>query len=150
VKNGALDRAAVDDSVLGSFHKPMQVFQFPYLFPSSAVAWEFTNSAFMSETTEDIRKAIGMRTPTLSENGIRNLINNDHDIKTPEDLKGLKMRTMQSQVHVNFMRSMAASAAPMSWPERVPALKQNVVDGQETPPAPCLPTSCSKCRNSWR
>jgi TRAP-type C4-dicarboxylate transport system substrate-binding protein len=40
VKNGTLDMAAVDDSVLGSFHKPMQIFLIPYLFPYSAIAWE--------------------------------------------------------------------------------------------------------------
>jgi C4-dicarboxylate-binding protein DctP len=38
---------------------------------------------------------------------------------------------MQSQVYVNFMKSMGAAATPIAWPELVPALKQNVVDGQE-------------------
>ncbi len=131
IKNGTLDIAAVDNSVLGSFHKPMQVFQIPYLFPSSPVAWEFLNGPFVNELTEDMRKATGMRTLTFSENGFRNLTNNVREIKGPEDLKGLKMRTMQSQVYVNFMKSMGASATPISWPELVPALKQNVVDGQE-------------------
>ena len=51
--------------------------------------------------------------------------------KRSEDMKGMKMRTMQSQVYVNFMKSMGASATPISWPELIPALKQNVVDGQE-------------------
>jgi TRAP-type transport system periplasmic protein len=131
VKNGTLDMAAVDDSVLGSLHKPMQIFQIPYLFASSPVAWEFTQGAFARELTEDMRKAIGIRTLTFSENGFRNLTNNIRELKTPEDLKGLKMRTMQSQVYVSFMSSMGASATPISWPELVPALKQNVVDGQE-------------------
>jgi tripartite ATP-independent transporter DctP family solute receptor len=131
VKNGTLEMALTDDSVLGSFHKPMQVFQIPYLFPSSPVAWDFMTSPFVRELTEDMRKATGIRTLTLSENGFRNLTNNVREVKTPDDMKGLKMRTMQSQVYVNFMRSLGASATPISWPELVPALKQNVVDGQE-------------------
>jgi C4-dicarboxylate-binding protein DctP len=131
VKNGTLEMALTDDSVLGSFHKPMQIFQIPYLFPSSPVAWEFMKSPFMREMTEDMRKATGIRTLTLSENGFRNLTNNVREIKSPDDMKGLKMRTMQSQVYVNFMRSFGASATPIAWPELVPALKQNVVDGQE-------------------
>jgi C4-dicarboxylate-binding protein DctP len=131
VKNGSLDFALTDDSVLGSFHKPMLAFQIPYLFPSSPVAWEFMNSKFMREMTEDMRKATGIRTLALSENGFRNLTNNVREIKTPEDMKGLKMRTMQSQVYVAFMQSMGASATPIAWPELVPALKTNVVDGQE-------------------
>jgi C4-dicarboxylate-binding protein DctP len=131
VKNGTLEMALTDDSVLGSFHKPMQAFQIPYLFPSSPVAWEFMKSPFVKDMAEDMRKATGIRTLVLSENGFRNLTNNVRELKTPDDLKGLKMRTMQSQVYVNFMRSMGAAATPIAWPELIPALKQNVVDGQE-------------------
>jgi C4-dicarboxylate-binding protein DctP len=131
VKNGTLDFALTDDSVLGSFHKPMQAFQIPYLFPSSAVAWEFMNGAFMKEMTEDMRKATGIRTLALSENGFRNITNSKRPIKTPEDMKGLKMRTMQSQVYVAFMESLGAAATPIAWPETMPALKTSVVDGQE-------------------
>jgi len=131
VKNGTLDMALTDDSVLGSFHKPMQAFQIPYLFGSSAAAWEFTNTQVVRDMTEDMRKATGLRTLAFSENGFRNLTNNQREVKTPEDMKGLKMRTMQSQVYVAFMQSMGASATPIAWPELIPALKTNVVDGQE-------------------
>jgi TRAP-type transport system periplasmic protein len=131
VKNGTLDMALTDDSVLGSFHKPMQAFQIPYLFGSSMAAWEFANTAAVRGMVDDMRKATGMRTLAFSENGFRNLTNNVREVKTPEDMRGLKMRTMQSQVYVAFMQSMGASATPISWPELIPALKTNVVDGQE-------------------
>jgi tripartite ATP-independent transporter DctP family solute receptor len=131
VKNGTLEMALTDDSVLGSFHKPMQIFQIPYLFASSPVAWEFMKSPFVREMNEDMRKATGIRTLVLSENGFRNLTNNSREIKTPDDMKGLKMRTMQSQVYVNFMKSVGAAATPIAFPELVTSLKQNVVDGQE-------------------
>ena len=131
VKNGTLEMALTDDSVLGSFHKPMQIFQIPYLFPSSPVAWEFMKSPFVRELSDDMRKATGIRTLALSENGFRNLTNNIREVKGPDDMKGLKMRTMQSQVYVNFMKSMGAAATPIAFPELIPALKQNVVDGQE-------------------
>lgn len=131
VKNGTLDMALTDDSVLGSFHKPMQAFQIPYLFGSSMAAWEFANTPTVRAMVEDMRKATGMRTLAFSENGFRNLTNNVREVKTPEDMRGLKMRTMQSQVYVAFMQSMGASATPIAWPELIPALKTNVVDGQE-------------------
>jgi tripartite ATP-independent transporter DctP family solute receptor len=131
VKNGTLDMALTDDSVLGSFHKPMQAFQIPYLFGSSMAAWEFVNTPAVRELTEDMRKATGIRTLAFSENGFRNLTNNVREVKGPDDMKGLKMRTMQSQVYVAFMQSMGAAATPISWPELIPALKTNVVDGQE-------------------
>ena len=131
VKNGTLEMALTDDSVLGSFYKPMQIFQIPYLFTSSPVAWEFMKSPFVRELNEEMRKNTGIRTLALSENGFRNLTNNSREIKTPADMKGLKMRTMQSQVYVNFMKSVGAAATPIAYPELVTSLKQNVVDGQE-------------------
>ena len=131
VKNGTLEMALTDDSVLGSFYKPMQIFQIPYLFASSPVAWEFMKSPFVRELNEDMRKNTGIRTLVLSENDFRNLTNNSREIKTPADMKGLKMRTMQSQVYVNFMKSVGAAATPIAYPELVTSLKQNVVDGQE-------------------
>ena len=131
VKNGTLEMGLVDDSVLGSFYKPMQIFQIPYLFPSSPVAWEFMKSPFVRELSEDMRKNTGIRTLALSENGFRNLTNNSREIKSPDDMKGLKMRTMQSQVYVNFMKAVGAGATPIAYPELVTSLKQNVVDGQE-------------------
>lgn len=131
VKNGTLEMALTDDSVLGSFYKPMQIFQIPYLFPSSPVAWEFMKSPFARELTDDMRKATGIRTLAISENGFRNLTNNTREVKTPDDMKGMKMRTMQSQVYVNFMKSMGAAATPIAYPELITSLKQNVVDGQE-------------------
>ena len=131
VKNGTLDMALTDDSVLGSFHAPMSAFQIPYLFPSSPVAWEFPNTPQIQEMLEDMRKATGLRTLAFSENGFRNITNNKREVKTPDDMAGLKMRTMQSQVYVQMMGSLGATATPIAWPELVPALRTGVVDGQE-------------------
>lgn len=131
VKNGTLDMALADDSVLGSFYPPMAAFQIPYLFSSSAAAWAFADTDIVHQMTDDMRKATGLRTLAFSQNGFRNLTNNKRTIKSPEDMKGLKMRTMQSQVYVAFMESMGAAATPIAWPELIPALRTGVVDGQE-------------------
>lgn len=131
VKNGTLDMALTDDSVLGSFYPPMSAFQIPYLFSSSAAAWEFANTDIVHEMTDDMRQATGLRTLAFSQNGFRNLTNNKRPIKNPDDMEGLKMRTMQSQVYVAFMESMGAAATPIAWPELIPALRTGVVDGQE-------------------
>jgi len=131
IKNGTLEMALTDDSVLGSFHRQMQVFQIPYLFASSPVAWEFMASPLMREMCEEMRRSTNIRTLAFSENGFRNITNNVREVRGPGDMRGLKMRTMQSQVYVSFMRALGASATPISWPELIPALRQNVVDGQE-------------------
>lgn len=138
VKNGTLEMALTDDSVMGSFHRPMEVFQIPYLFSSAPVAWEFMNGEFARGLTDEMRRATGIRTLAFSENGFRNMTNNVRALRTPDDMRGLKMRTMQSQVYVSLMRSLGASATPIAWPELIPALRQNVVDGQENSAATIL------------
>ena len=52
----------------------------------------------------------------------------------PEDLKGLKLRTLPTKVHIAFFRALGVSPVPMDWAEVYPALQQGVVDGQENPP----------------
>lgn len=131
VKNGMLDMALTDDSVLGSFYPPMAAFQIPYLFASSAAAWEFTETDIVRGMTDAMREATGIRTLAFSQNGFRNITNNVREVRTPQDMGGLKMRTMQSQVYIQFMGALGASATPISWPELVPALRTGVVDGQE-------------------
>jgi TRAP-type transport system periplasmic protein len=54
-------------------------------------------------------------------------------VRTPEDLEGLKLRTMENQVHMAAFSGMGASPTPMAFPEVFGALQQGVVDGQENP-----------------
>ena len=51
-----------------------------------------------------------------------------------EDIKGLKLRSLPTKIHVTFWRALGASPTPMDWAEVYPALQQGVVDGQENPP----------------
>lgn len=49
-----------------------------------------------------------------------------------DDVAGLKIRTMENQVHIAFWKAMGADATPMSWGEAYTALQQGALDGQET------------------
>jgi len=70
-------------------------------------------------------------TPT---NGFRHVSNSKRAVRTLEDLRGLKLRTLPTKVHVTFFRALGVSPTPMDWAEVYPALQQGVVDGQENPP----------------
>lgn len=131
VMQGTLEMAIAADGAVAGFYPEIQVFSIPYLFPSSPVAWEFFNHPFARELAEDMRQKTGIRTLTFAENGFRNISNNVRPIRTPEDMDGVKMRTMESPVYMRFMQAMGASATPISAAEMVLALQQGVVDGQE-------------------
>lgn len=62
--------------------------------------------------------------------GFRNLIT-DKVIRTPEDLKGVKLRTPGSKLFIETLNAMGASATPLPWGETFSALQQGVVDGLE-------------------
>lgn len=73
------------------------------------------------------------------DNGFRHVSSNLAPINGPDDLKGLKMRTLPSSVHVAFFKALGAVPTPMDFAELVPALQQGVIDGQENPPGVVYP-----------
>jgi TRAP-type C4-dicarboxylate transport system substrate-binding protein len=61
------------------------------------------------------------------------MTNSKRDVKAPEDLKGLKMRTMENPVHIAAYKGLGIVTTPMAFPEVFTALQQGTVDGQENP-----------------
>ena len=64
--------------------------------------------------------------------GIRNVWNGKRVVKTPDDLKGLKIRVMGSPVLIDTFNTLGAQATPMSFGEVYTSLQQGVIDGAET------------------
>lgn len=67
------------------------------------------------------------------ELGFRNMTSKDKPIRTPDDLKGLKMRVQEAKVWLGLMRALGAIPTPIPFGELYSALQQGVVDGQENP-----------------
>lgn len=75
----------------------------------------------------------GFKALAWGENGIRHMTNNKRSVNGPDDLKGLKMRTMENPVHVAAYKGLGIVTTPMAFPEVFTALQQGTVDGQENP-----------------
>jgi tripartite ATP-independent transporter DctP family solute receptor len=67
------------------------------------------------------------------ENGFRHMTNSKRAVNAPDDLKGLKMRTMENPVHIQAYKAFGIIPTPMAFPEVFTALQQGTVDGQENP-----------------
>jgi tripartite ATP-independent transporter DctP family solute receptor len=67
------------------------------------------------------------------ENGFRHLSNSRKDVTTLEEMKGLKIRTVESAIHVDIWKALGTNATPMSMSQLYTGLEQKVVDGQENP-----------------
>ncbi len=79
--------------------------------------------------------ATGYHNLGFFDNGFRHVTNNRKPIRSVEDLKGLKIRTLPTPVHIAFFKALGASPTPMDWTELFEALRTGVVDAQENPPA---------------
>jgi tripartite ATP-independent transporter DctP family solute receptor len=69
------------------------------------------------------------------ENGIRHMTNNTRPVKSPVDMKGLKIRVMNNKVYIEMIKALGGSPTPMAFAELYSALQQGTVDGQENPSA---------------
>ncbi len=134
VQNGINQMLLVSEITQPFFFKPALVLGMPFLFSSSQVAWQVLDGPFGQRYAEEFRKAAGVRVLGHIESGFRSLFNSKQVIKTPADLKGLKIRTGENAVHMAMIRGLGGNPTPISWTEVYTALQQKVVDGMENPP----------------
>jgi tripartite ATP-independent transporter DctP family solute receptor len=83
----------------------------------------------------DVLKGKGYIILGFWENGFRKITNNARPINTPQDLKGIKLRTPKSPARVRLFKTLGANPTSMSFKEVFSALQQGVIDGQENPMA---------------
>lgn len=76
---------------------------------------------------------VGLKGLGYMENGFRNFTNSRNPVRTPEDVKGLKLRTMENKIHMAFWEMAGAAPTPMAYGELFTALQQKTVDAQENP-----------------
>ncbi|MCI6465837.1 MAG: DctP family TRAP transporter solute-binding subunit [Faecalicatena sp.] len=129
---GALDMCPTTTGPLGLFEPPYLAFDLPFLFLNSEQADRVLDGDVgtkMLSSMEDI----GIVGLAWWENGFRELTNNKRPITKPEDLKGIKLRTMQNDVHIDFFQKMGAAPTPLGFGEIYTSLQSNVIDGQENP-----------------
>lgn len=133
VKLGTIEMCMIAEGPMAGFFPEIMVIGIPYLYANEITAWTSLDGPFGKVLFEEMRKKTGVRALGIGENGFRNFTNRVRPIKSPDDMKGLKIRTMENPAHMAMVRAMGASATPIAWGEVYMALQQGVVDGQENP-----------------
>lgn len=128
---GTVELGVVHDGGIPGVYKTFNVFGLPFLFDNHAHAYAVLDGGFGKEMAEDLRKRTGIRLAAFADNGIRHFTNSKRAIRTPEDMKGLKMRVQPSPVFVKLVESLGASPTAIDWGELPAALAQGTADGQE-------------------
>ncbi|HUX52285.1 MAG TPA: DctP family TRAP transporter solute-binding subunit [Spirochaetia bacterium] len=132
IKQGSI-QAGIASGVVSNFFKPAMVTSIPYVFPSADIAWTVLDGPFGQKLSDAFLKETGMRNLAFSEVGFRNFTNSVREIKSPADMKGLKIRVQEDPIYTNMVKGLGASPTPIAWPETYTSLQTHVVDGEENP-----------------
>ena len=130
LKLGQLD-FSIPSSIMSSVSDTFGVFEMPYIVKSRDHMRAIRDQA--GDMFRDAARDEGYEIISFWENGFRNVTNNVRPVSTPEDLKGIKLRTPKGQWRVKMFQAYGANPTPMAFSEVFTALKTGVIDGQENP-----------------
>ena len=132
VQLGTVDLAFITGAPLPNFMPDIGVFNIPFLFRDLAHAHAVLDGPIGQSYLEKFREK-GLVALAWGENGMRHITNSKHEIRSPEDLKGLKLRLPQSDVMLAGFKALGADVSPLAFPQLYGALQSGQFDGQENP-----------------
>ncbi|AVS85986.1 C4-dicarboxylate ABC transporter [Paracidovorax avenae] len=132
LRQGVIDMAVGSTINWSPQVKALNLFSLPFLFPDYASVDAVTQGEVGKSLFQTLEKA-GVVPLAWGENGYREISNSKRPIKTPADLKGLKIRVVGSPLFLDTFTALGANPTQMSWADAQPAMASGAVDGQENP-----------------
>ena len=132
VQTGVLEMAIPPSSFFAGWDPAFAVIELPYMYASKDIAFDVLDGAAGDGMLARVENQ-GLVGLGWLELGVRNVTNNVRPIASPQDLEGVKLRTMKVPAHVATFESLGANPTPMNFGEVYSALQQGVIDGQENP-----------------
>ena len=132
LRQGVIDMAVGSTINWSPQVRQLNLFSLPFLMPDYAAIDALTTGDVGKQMFTILEKA-GVVPLAWGLNGYRELSNSKHPIKSPADLKGLKIRVVGSPLFLETFTSLGANPTQMSWADAQPALASGAVDGQENP-----------------
>ena len=133
IQIGSVAATKVSAATLSNFVPEYHILGIPYLFRDQDHRFEVLEGPIGKSILEKGSK-FWLRGLCYYDAGSRSFYTSEKAIRTPEDLKGLKIRVMNNQMAINMVNAMGGSATPMAYGELYTAIQQGVVDGAENNP----------------
>lgn len=133
LQNGAFDCAIFNNGGWGDYTTGFAAINVPYLYFSYDIAYATLDSEVGQKMKDKVKADTGLIPVAFFDIGFRHITNSKREIKTPADMKGLKLRTMTDDIQIAAMEALGAAVTPISYSELFTALQQKLVDGQENP-----------------
>jgi len=131
IQMNTIQMGVITGGPFDTFDPISRVINYPFLFKDNAQADKILDGPLGAQVLKSLESS-GFKGLSFSENGFRNLTNDKRPVKTPDDIKGLKIRVMASAIHKAIWTALGANPTPMPWPIYT-ELEQKVIDGQENP-----------------
>ena len=138
LKLGTIDMS-LPSTVMSSVAPSFALFEMPFLVNDREHMARIRESELISGKLDEAAASQNYKILGVWENGFRNITNNERPISSPDDLKGIKLRTPNGQWRVRMFKSYGANPTPMPYSETFVALQTGAVDGQENPLAQIYP-----------
>jgi tripartite ATP-independent transporter DctP family solute receptor len=132
VRMGTLEMVVTTASPITGLVPEFNVFDLPFIITSEKGADAIFDGPVGAKLSA-LLEPKGLKNLAYMENGFRQLTNSVREVKNPEDLKGMKVRTMQNPIHLAAWRALGANPTPMPFSEVFTAMQQKTIDGQENP-----------------
>lgn len=129
---GTIEATIVSSGTLSNFVPEVGVFDIPFLFRDLAHARAVLDGPIGQDMLAKFDD-VGLKALAWGEQGFRHITNNRNAIAGPDDVAGMKLRTMENPTHITAFETLGAAPTPMAWPEVISALQQGTIDGQENP-----------------
>jgi len=127
---GNLDLAVITSSPVSNFVPEFGLLDIPYLFED----WNHVNKFLDSDISQQLlseTEKVGIKTYAFVPRGFRSVTTADTPVKTPADMKGLTLRVIESEVYLDTINELGATATGMNWGDAFTAMQQGAIDGQE-------------------
>ena len=132
LQQGTVDIGVAGTAYFSGLNPEIEVFQLPFLFEDLETAREATASAAADKINEDFGQ-FGIVGLSFWENGFRELSNDVREVKTPADLKGIKMRVLPAEVQQKTWEALGAQTTTMDASELYTGLQTGIIDAQDNP-----------------
>lgn len=130
VQLGDIQMCIAPTAQLSNYDSNFKIFDLPYLFEDREHAYAVWDSEIGQEIASTLTEK-NMRLLTYYEAGVRHLMTTDKAVTAMEDLKGMKIRTVENDIHMAAWSAFGANPTPMAYNELYTGLEQGTVEGAE-------------------
>jgi tripartite ATP-independent transporter DctP family solute receptor len=133
LRSGALDFFTLSGLILSTLVPPASINGVGFAFPDQAAVWKAMDGALGAYVRGEIGKRGLVAMEKMWDNGYREITSSTKPIRTPDDLKGFKIRVPVSPLWTSMFQAFGAAPASINFSEVYSALQTRIVDGQENP-----------------